>query len=79
MAPTFDDFVTRLARIVEEEVSALTPDRELLSVPLWDSLAIVTFMAVASETYDRLVEPERIAAAKTVGDLFTVIESESAS
>ncbi len=78
MALAFEEFAGEFASIVEEEAGALTPERELLSIPLWDSLTIVTVMALASDKYDRILEPDRIAAATTIGDLFALItESKS--
>ncbi len=71
----FEQFAAELGAIVEEDASELTLDRELLSIPLWDSLAVVTVMAMASEKFDAILEPEKLAAATTVGDLFALVES----
>jgi acyl carrier protein len=74
MAVAFEDFATELATIVEEDAGSLTSDRELLSIPMWDSLAVVTVMALASDKFDCILEPEHLTKAKTVGDLFALIE-----
>jgi acyl carrier protein len=79
MALAFEDFAGELASIVEEAAGELTPERELLSIPLWDSLAVVTVMALASDKYDRILEPDRLVAAVTIGDLFALITNESKS
>jgi acyl carrier protein len=74
----FEQFATELGAIVEEDAAELTRERELLSIPLWDSLAVVTVMAMASDKFDAILEPEKLAAATTVGDLFMLIESATA-
>jgi acyl carrier protein len=74
MAVLFEDFATELASILEEPASELTCERELLSIPMWDSLAVVTVMALASDKFDRILEPEQLTKATTVGDLFAMIE-----
>jgi len=74
MTVAFEDFATELATIVEEDAAGLKRDRELLSIPMWDSMAIVSVMALASEKYDRILEPQHLAKVKTVGDLFALIE-----
>jgi acyl carrier protein len=76
MAATFEEFTQEFSTIVEEDVKELTRERELLSIPLWDSLAIVTVMALASDKFDQIVEPDRISAAVTVGELFALLAPE---
>ncbi len=73
MAAVFEQFAAELATIVEEDASELPPQRELGTIPLWDSLAIVTFMALASEQFDRILDPQAISAAVTVEDLFKLL------
>lgn len=77
MAVVFEDFATELATIVEEDAAGLTRDRELLSIPMWDSLAVVTVMALASDKFDCILEPEHLTKAKTIGDLFALIEAQA--
>jgi acyl carrier protein len=75
MSVAFEQFATELAAIVEEDATELTRERELLSIPLWDSLAVVTVMALAADKFDTTLEPEKLSAATTVGDLFALIEA----
>jgi acyl carrier protein len=79
MAIMFEDFATELGAILEEPVPELTRERELLSIPMWDSLAVVTVMALASDKFDRILEPEQLTKAKTVGDLFAMIEPQAST
>jgi acyl carrier protein len=73
MGVAFEEFAKELAAIVEEGVSEISPERELLSIPLWDSLAIVNVMAVASDKFDCILDPEQLAAATTVKDLYILL------
>lgn len=73
MALTFEAFAKEFAEVVEENAAEVTPERELLSIPMWDSLAVVTLMGVAADKYDEILDPEKIAAATTVGDLFALL------
>lgn len=73
MGMIFDEFATELAGIVEEDAASLTSERELLSIPLWDSMAMVTVMAMASDKLDLVIEPEKLAKAVTVGDLYALV------
>ena len=74
MTISFADFASELATILEEPASELTRERELLSIPMWDSLAVVSVMALASDKFDRIIEPEQLAKATTVEDLFAMVE-----
>lgn len=73
MGVAFEEFAKELATIVEEGVGEISPERELLSIPLWDSLAIVNVMAVASDKFDCILDPEQLAAATTVKDLYVLL------
>jgi acyl carrier protein len=74
MTLAYQEFASELATILEEQACDLTRDRELLSIPMWDSLAVVSVMALASDKFDRILEPEQLTKAKTVGDLFDMID-----
>jgi acyl carrier protein len=73
MGVAFEEFAKELAAIVEEGVGEISPERELLSIPLWDSLAIVNVMAVVSDKFDCILDPEQLAAATTVKDLYALL------
>ena len=73
MGVAFEEFAKEFAVIVEEGVGEISPERELLSIPLWDSLAVVNVMALASDKFDRIIEPEHVAAAVTVEDLYILL------
>jgi hypothetical protein len=73
MADTFDTFAVEFAAIVDEQPGELTPDCVLETIPLWDSVAIVTFMALGIEKFGKILDPGRIASAVTIADLHALV------
>lgn len=69
----FEESAKEFAVIVEEGVGEISPERELPSIPLWDSLAVVNVMALASDKFDRILDPECVAAALTVKDIYVLL------
>jgi acyl carrier protein len=39
----------------------------------WDSMSVVIFIAMADEKYSAVIAPGKLAAAKTVADLFELV------
>lgn len=62
------EFYEGLAEILEIEPSDVTPELAL-DDDNWDSLAIVSAIALIDEVYDKTVSGDALAACKTVGDL----------
>lgn len=61
------DFYEGMAEILEIESSEISADHELGEA--WDSLAIVSTIALIDELYDRSVSPDALGQCKTVGDI----------
>ena len=55
---------------VEEEPSM---DSNLEDFEEWDSLAYVTFLAMANRISNKRIAPEDVKAAKTIADLFNLL------
>jgi acyl carrier protein len=70
------EFSEGLAEILEVEVSEITPDYELGAA--WDSLAIVSTIALIDEVYDRSVGVQDLEDCKTVGDIQRLVEAQAA-
>ena len=60
-------FYEQMAEILDVDPSDIGPDLELGE--MWDSLAIVSTIALIDELYDRSVSPEGLGQCKTVGDV----------
>ena len=71
------EFYEGLAEILEVEPSEITPEFEL-SKDNWDSLAIVSTIALIDDVYDVAIHPNKLGEAKTVGELDRLVEAEQA-
>jgi acyl carrier protein len=70
------EFYEGLAEILEVDVSEVNPGMELGDG--WDSLAIVSTIALIDEVHDVTVHPERLGECQTVGDIERLVEAEKA-
>lgn len=61
-------FYEGMAEILEMEPSEVTPDLALENVA-WDSLAIVSTIALVDEVYDVALSPAKLAECVTVADI----------
>tara|TARA_R110001592_G_scaffold85363_1_gene252212 strand:+ start:16617 stop:16838 length:222 start_codon:yes stop_codon:yes gene_type:complete len=64
--------VAELAEVDEAQVSAETVLEELEA---WDSLAVVSFMAMVDESHGIKIQARAISAAKTVNDLLVLVSA----
>lgn len=67
------DFLNKLADILEVDVSQLTGPENLADVGNWDSLSIITFVAMVDSDFQLMVDPEKLQKAKTVDDLLALV------
>jgi acyl carrier protein len=72
---TRKEFLNLLAEIVEEDPGTLTGN-ELLKeqVAGWNSLAVVSFIALVDEHFDFPLSPKAIVACSTVNDLIALLD-----
>jgi len=69
------EFYEGLAEILEVEADEVTPEMELGEG--WDSLAVVSTIALIDDVHDVMVNPEKLAACKTVGEIEELVAAES--
>lgn len=62
------NFHEELAEILEVDVEQVTPDLRLDDTP-WDSLAVVSTIALIDELYDVAVSADALNKCETVGDI----------
>lgn len=67
------EFYEGLAEIMEVDVSELSPEYEFGES--WDSLAIVSTIALIDEIYDKAVDIQLLQECKTVADIENLIEA----
>ena len=65
------EFYEGLAEIMEVEVTEITSNYEFGDA--WDSLAIVSTIALIDEVYDKAVDIQLLQECKTVGDVEDLI------
>lgn len=68
------EFYEGLAEILEVEPSEINPDYAL-GEGNWDSLAIVSTIALIDEVYDKAISGEALEGCKTIGDLEKAVEA----
>lgn len=68
------EFNEGLAEILEVEPDQITSEHDLGDA--WDSLAIVSTIALIDDVYDIQVRPEKLADCKTVGDVEQLVAAE---
>lgn len=67
------DFLNQLADILE--VDAVNESDELEKFECWDSLTILSIIALVSETYGKQLSNDEIRRAKTVEGILDLIQS----
>lgn len=63
------EFLLALDEMLELDDGTLTGAEELESIDAWDSLAVISFIALVDEKLGHVVEGEKLVKAKTVQDL----------
>lgn len=66
------EFLLELDEMLELAPGALTGAELLEEVEGWDSLAVISFIALVDEKLGLVVEGEKLARAKTVADLLDI-------
>jgi acyl carrier protein len=56
------------------EVDSINPDGVLRDLELWDSLSVISLLAVLDETYGINIEATELVDVITVADLFSFVE-----
>ncbi len=69
MSTTKNDFFKQLAHIMEEDASAITGDKLFRDFHSWDSLAVISYVALVDEKYNLLVDVKKLNEAQTFDDL----------
>ena len=64
-----DDFL-RLAAEAMETDDAITMDQPFTSMDNWDSIAVLSFIALVDETFDVAIKPKQIQEAVSLMDIW---------
>lgn len=66
------DFLLALDEMLELDPGTLTGGEALEELENWDSLAVISFIALVDEKLGLVVEGEKLVKAKTVADLLSL-------
>lgn len=67
-------FLEKFTDIVEEEAGVISLSTQLESLDAWDSLARITFLVFASDECKKRLDGNLVKGAKTVSDLYQLIQ-----
>jgi acyl carrier protein len=73
---TINQFHNDLESMLELDPGTITGDKSLDEIA-WDSMTVVMFIAMADQNYSAAVSPSKLADAKTVADLYTLVTNPS--
>ncbi|MDX2150327.1 MAG: acyl carrier protein [Bryobacteraceae bacterium] len=66
---TREELLAKLDEILELPAGTLQGGEKLEDLEGWDSLAMMSYMAVVSEAFDRKLSPRQFVNCETVGDV----------
>ncbi|HTM80322.1 phosphopantetheine-binding protein [Asticcacaulis sp.] len=66
-------FITAVAEILEADPTGLTGNEAISDIGNWDSLSVITFVAMADADMDKIVDAERLKDAHTLNDLAALV------
>ncbi len=72
-------FLREIELALELPVGSLKGDEQLADIPEWDSLAVISFIALVDEKLGLAVEGEALAKAQTVADLLALVQEKLAA
>lgn len=67
------DFLLALDEMLELDPGTLKGDEALDDLDNWDSLAVISFIALVDEKFGMVVEGQKLAKAKSVADLLALV------
>lgn len=70
---TMEQFLEKMADILDCE-QEVTMETVLADLEEWDSLSLVSFMAMANAAYGKKVSPADVRMAKTIADLYDLVK-----
>lgn len=63
-----------LEEMMELEAGTLTPETVLNDIEEWDSIALISFIALMDDEFDKVVKGSVVKEQKTVADLMALME-----
>lgn len=70
-------FLNRLSEILEVPAGSLTGEEKLSDLEEWNSLSMISFIAMGDEEFQKSLSPRQFATCHTVNDLGALVGIES--
>jgi acyl carrier protein len=67
------EFIKQIADILEISPDNLTGSEILEEIGNWDSLSIISFVAMVDDELKKIVDPEKLKEAQTINDLIELV------
>jgi acyl carrier protein len=72
---TEQEFLRSMDELFEVPAGTLTMSHKFRDLDNWDSLKLLTLIALLDEKYGVILDVERFASGKTLADIFAIIEA----
>ncbi len=66
--------LNRLEELLDVDTDTLNPDMELRDIDQWDSMAVISVMAMYDEVFDKIVSASEVKHFKTINDIMDQME-----
>jgi len=67
------EFLAELEDILEVDEGTLSFDQQVSELEDWDSLAVISFIAMADENFDVILDGEQLLGVRTIDDLYALV------
>lgn len=68
------EFISAVSEILEITAEGITGPEFLTEIGNWDSLALISFVAMVDTEFNKMVDPQKLKQAKTIDDLAALVE-----
>ena len=68
-----DKFLGKMRDLLDTDTE-INMDTKLSNLEEWDSLSIVSFLAMANASYGKKIKKENLKSAKTISDLYNLVK-----
>lgn len=72
---TNDKKLELIAEVLDVDVETLTPETKLSDLEEWDSIALISFMAMIDDEFDKIIKGSVVKEQKTVAELMILMEA----
>lgn len=69
-----EEKIALLEEMMELDESTLNPQTKLADLDEWDSIALISFIALIDDEFDKIIKGSQIKEFKTVADALAVME-----